>query len=100
MKLLSPTQHKWLNEVTGLVLLSVGVSMWLSLVSYRAQDPSWNTSAGLARPLNLTGYAGSYFADLLLQTFGLAAFAFPVLALLLGWKWLRSEDVEAPAAKK
>src|SRR5436190_11717407 len=53
MKLLSPTQHKWLNEVTGFLLLSVGVSMWLSLVSYQAQDPSWNTSAGLARPLNL-----------------------------------------------
>src|SRR5207302_7837891 len=38
-------------------------------------------------------------SDILLQTFGLAAFAFPILALLLAWKWLRSEPVEAPAAK-
>ena len=69
MKLLSPTPHKWLNEVTGLLLLSVGLFLWLSLVSYQAQDPSWNTSAGSARRLNLIGYVGSYLVDLLLQTF-------------------------------
>src|SRR5882762_5181318 len=99
MRLLVPTQHKRLNEASGVVFLSLGLFLWLSLVSYQAQDPSWNTSAGLARPLNLTGYVGSYLSDLLLQTFGLAGFSFPVLALLLGWKWLRSDDVEAPVAK-
>ena len=99
MRLLVPTQHKRLNEATGLVLLSAGLFLWLSLVSYQAQDPSWNTSAGSVRPLNLTGYVGAYLSDLLLQIFGLAAFVFPVLSLLLGWKWLRSDDLEAPAAK-
>jgi S-DNA-T family DNA segregation ATPase FtsK/SpoIIIE len=99
MKLLSPTQHKGLNEATGFVLLFIGLFLWLSVVSYQAQDPSWNTSAGSTRALNLTGPVGSYTADLLLQTFGLASFAFPVLALLLAWKWLRSEPVEAPVAK-
>jgi len=99
MKLFSPTQHKRLNEATGLLLLSFGSFLWLSLLSYQAQDPSWSTSAGSAHPLNLIGYPGSYLADFLLQAFGLAAFAFPVLAFLLAWKWLRSEDVEAPAAK-
>ncbi len=99
MKLINPTQHKRLNEATGLVLLSVGLFLWLSLLSYEAQDPSWNTATGAVRPLNLTGYAGSYAADLLLQTFGLTAFLFPILALLLAWKWVRSETFEAPAAK-
>ena len=56
MRLLVPTQRKRLNEATGFVLLSLGLFLWLSLVSYQAQDPSWNTSAGSARPLNLTGY--------------------------------------------
>ena len=97
MKLINPTQHKRLNEATGLVLLSVGLFLWLSLLSYQAQDPSWNTATGSVRPLNLTGYAGSYVSDLLLQTFGLTAFLFPVLALLLAWKWVRSEMFEAPA---
>ena len=66
MKLLSPTQHKRLNEVTGFLLLSLGLVMLLSLVSYHAQDPSWDTAAA-ARPLNLVGYPGSYLADLLLS---------------------------------
>ena len=67
MKFLTPTQHTRLNEATGLVLFFLGCFLWLSLLSYQAQDPSWNTAASSARPLNLTGYAGSYVADVLLQ---------------------------------
>ncbi len=98
MKLLSPTQHKRLNEVTGLLLLSAGLVTLLSLASYHAQDPSWNTAA-VSRPLNLVGYPGSYLADLLYQMFGFTAFVFPVMTLLLAWKWIRSEAIEAGAAK-
>ena len=99
MKLLSPTQHKRLNEVAGLLLLSLGLLMLLSLVSYHAQDPSWDTAAGETRPQNLIGYPGAFAADLLLQTFGLAAFGFPLLTFLLAWKWIRSEELEAPGVK-
>jgi len=49
MKLLSPTPQKRINELSGLLLLSLGVVVLLSLVSYRVQDPSWNTAAS-ARP--------------------------------------------------
>jgi DNA segregation ATPase FtsK/SpoIIIE, S-DNA-T family len=98
MKLLSPTQHKRLNEVTGFLLLSMGLVILLSLVSYHTQDPSWDTSAS-TRPLNLIGYPGAYLSDLLLQTFGLSSFLFPLLAFLLAWKWIRSEEVEAGAVK-
>ncbi|MEO7648995.1 MAG: DNA translocase FtsK 4TM domain-containing protein, partial [Bryobacteraceae bacterium] len=99
MKLLTPTQHKRLNEITGLILLCLGLLMWLSMVSYQPQDPSWNTAVGSAHPVNLIGYVGSYMADLFLQTFGLAAFFFPIVLFLLAWKWVRSEPVEAPLAK-
>ena len=98
MKLLSPTQHRRLNEVTGFLLLSMGLVILLSLVSYHAQDPSWDTAAG-SRPLNLVGYPGSYLSDLLFQAFGATAFLFPLLAFLLAWKWIRSEDLEAGGAK-
>jgi S-DNA-T family DNA segregation ATPase FtsK/SpoIIIE len=98
MKLLSPTPHRRLNELTGLLLLSLGLVTLLSLVSYYAQDPSWDTAAE-ARPLNLMGYPGSYLSDLLFQSFGAAAFLFPLLAFLLSWKWIRSEALEAGAVK-
>jgi S-DNA-T family DNA segregation ATPase FtsK/SpoIIIE len=99
MKLLSPTESKRLNEVTGFVFLAIGLLVLFSLVSYRTYDPSWNTAAGNVRPLNLAGYAGSYLADFLLQAFGLASLLFPAGAFLLGWKWIRSETIEAPAVK-
>ena len=98
MKLLSPTQHKRLNEVTGFLLLSAGLVALLSLVSYHAQDPSWDT-ASEARPLNLIGYPGAYLADLCYQIFGAAALLFPLLAFLLSWKWIRSEQLEAGGTK-
>jgi DNA segregation ATPase FtsK/SpoIIIE, S-DNA-T family len=98
MKLLSPTQHKRLNEVIGFLLLSLGLVILLSLVSYHAQDPSWDT-ASESRPLNLIGYPGAYFADLAFQLFGASAFLFPLLTLLLSWRWIRSDEVEAGAVK-
>lgn len=99
MKLLTPTQHKRLNEATGVVLLLLGIIIWLAVISYRSTDPSWNTAVGAARPQNLIGYFGSYLADVLLQTCGIAAYFLPVLMCLVAWKWLRSEPVEAPVAK-
>ena len=99
MKLLSPTGSKRLNEVMGFVFLGFGLLVLFSLVSYRTYDPSWNTAAGNVPPQNLAGYVGSYLSDLLLQTFGLAAFLIPLGVFLLGWKWIRSEAIEDPGVK-
>ena len=98
MKLLSPTQHRRLNEIVGFLLLSLGLVMLLSLVSYHTQDPSFDTAAS-ARPLNLVGYPGSYLSDLLFQMFGAAALVFPFLMFLLSWKWIRSEELQAGGIK-
>jgi S-DNA-T family DNA segregation ATPase FtsK/SpoIIIE len=98
MKLLSPTSHRRLNEATGFLLLSFGLAALLSLVSYHAQDPSWDTASD-AHPLNLIGYPGSYLADLCLQSLGAAAFVLPLLTFVLAWRWIRSEPLEAGLAK-
>jgi S-DNA-T family DNA segregation ATPase FtsK/SpoIIIE len=98
MKLLSPTQHRRLNEIVGFLLLSWGLVMLLSLVSYHTQDPSFDTAAA-SRPLNLVGYPGSYLSDLFFQMFGAAAFLFPLLTFLLSWKWIRSEELQAGGVK-
>ncbi|MBZ5593895.1 MAG: DNA translocase FtsK [Acidobacteriia bacterium] len=99
MKLISPTDSKRLNEVTGFVFLAVGLLLLFSLVSYRTYDPSWNTAAGHVRPQNLAGYVGAYLADLLFQTFGLASLLLPACAFLLGWRWIRSEAIDSPAVR-
>ena len=99
MKLLNPTPYKRLNEASGFVLLAIAATLWLCLLSYDSQDPSFNTAAGAARPQNLIGIIGSYLSDLLLQSLGVAAFLIPILTLLLAWKWLRSESFDAPWAR-
>ncbi len=73
--------------------------IFVSLVTYQPLDPSWNTAAGAAKAVNLTGLIGAFLADFFFQTIGLAAFAIPVLVLLLGWNWIRSSPIEAPWAK-
>jgi len=93
MRFLSPTSRPRLNEPVGMLLLLAGIAVGLSLESYNPLDPSFNT-ASPAAPRNLLGYPGAYFSDLVFQLFGFAAFAFPVLTLLLAWKWIRSEPVE------
>ncbi|MGP8243320.1 MAG: DNA translocase FtsK [Bryobacteraceae bacterium] len=98
MKLISPTEHRRLNEVAGLLLLSLGLVWLLSLVSYHAEDPSWNT-ASAAHPLNLIGYPGAYLADFSIQTFGWASYLLPLLIFLLAWRWIRSEAIEAASIK-
>ncbi len=98
MKLLSPTSQKRINELVGVLLLSLGLVLLLSLASYHVLDPSLNSAAS-TRPHNLIGYPGAWFADLLLQTFGIGAFVFPILMFGLAWKWVRSDALEAGAIK-
>jgi S-DNA-T family DNA segregation ATPase FtsK/SpoIIIE len=81
------------------VFLFAGLFLLISLVSYDPFDPSWNTATSAVKPLNLMGRAGATLADLLLQAFGFAAYAIPVLTLLLGWSWVRSAPIHTPWAK-
>jgi S-DNA-T family DNA segregation ATPase FtsK/SpoIIIE len=99
MKYLGPTSHARLNEAVAVVFLFAGLFLLISLASYHPFDPSWNTVADSAKPMNLTGRVGSHIADFLLQSLGLTAYAVPGLILLLGWKWIQSAMIESPAAK-
>jgi DNA segregation ATPase FtsK/SpoIIIE, S-DNA-T family len=96
MKYLGPTRHPRLNEAVALVFLFAGLFLFFSLASYNPFDPSLNTAAGPARPINLTGRTGAFLADFFLQTLGLGAYAIPLLVLALGWKWIRSSLIVAP----
>ena len=96
MKFLGPTRHPRLNEAGAFVFLLAGLFIFLSLASYYAFDPSWNTASSVLRPVNLTGLVGSYLSDFLLQTLGWAAYTVPVLLFLLGLKWIWSSEIHTP----
>lgn len=100
---MTPTRSRRLNELIGLLVLAAAILLFLALVSYRPTDPSWDTVGGFGpglRPAhNWIGLTGAWFADLLLQIEGAAAFLFPLILGALGWTWLRSNPTDAPGAR-
>ena len=83
----------------GFLFLAAGILVLFSFASFHPTDSSWNTVTGVRPTDNLIGPIGAWLADVFLQAFGLAAFAIPVLMSALGWKWIRSEPLPAPAVK-
>jgi DNA segregation ATPase FtsK/SpoIIIE, S-DNA-T family len=98
----TPTSNRRLNELIGFVLCVSALLLFLALASYSPLDPSLNsasvlTSAHGAR--NWIGVVGAFFADLLLQFFGIGGFLLPIFAVALGLRWFRSRRIGSPLAK-
>ncbi len=73
-----------LAEFVAVLVALAGLTLAIALLSYHAQDPSFD-SAGGAATLNLAGAPGAGIADFLLQGFGLAG-CIPAL-VLLAWSY-------------
>ncbi|MBL8617353.1 MAG: DNA translocase FtsK 4TM domain-containing protein [Deltaproteobacteria bacterium] len=71
-------------QVALLCMMLASVYATVTLASYDQNDPSFNQAT--MRPVqNVGGRAGAYLADLLLQAFGLTAWAVVPLTGLLAW---------------
>jgi S-DNA-T family DNA segregation ATPase FtsK/SpoIIIE len=76
-----------LSEFYGLAQIALAIALTVALTTFNATDPSWNTALPpqmAHRVHNLLGLAGSYFADLFLQTLGLAAYVLPIVIAVWG----------------
>ncbi|HKQ52239.1 MAG TPA: DNA translocase FtsK 4TM domain-containing protein, partial [Pyrinomonadaceae bacterium] len=86
------------NEIIAILLCAVGVLLALCLVSYRPNDPSWNTAAaGPTR--NWIGPFGANVAATLFQFVGLAAYLLPLLLLAAAWRRFRTRRIRAPLSR-
>ena len=73
-----------MGQIVALALLLAAAVLLVALATYNPHDPSLDTAT--SRPAtNLAGPLGAATADLLLQSFGVAA-VLPVLALI-AWAW-------------
>ncbi len=91
----TPTRIHPLNLLLGFVLMLAATLLLLALATYHSSDPSFNTATAVSGPHaahNWIGSTGAYLGDLLLQTFGISAFAFPLWIGGLGLTWMRSRD--------
>ena len=72
-----------LKEIIGILVSITGILIFLALFTYSAEDPNFifpdNTEIK-----NLLGFQGSFTSDLLLQSFGLAAYLLPITFFFTG----------------
>ncbi|HEY9286287.1 MAG TPA: DNA translocase FtsK 4TM domain-containing protein, partial [Pyrinomonadaceae bacterium] len=87
-----------LGEITGILLLALGLLLALCLFFFHPDDPSLN-SAGRSETNNLIGPAGAYVSDLALQPFGVAAYLLPVLLFAAAWRRFSKRPLRAPLGR-
>lgn len=87
------------NEIAGILLMGLGFVVFLSLLSYSADDPSWNSTGANVRARNWIGPFGAIVADMLYQVFGLCALIWPIILILSGWWQWKDERPEVPKHK-
>jgi S-DNA-T family DNA segregation ATPase FtsK/SpoIIIE len=89
-----------LNEIIAIALFALGVLTALCLISaaFNPSDESFNLS-GSGEVRNLVGWFGAYFAGVLLQAVGVAAYLLPVLLLVAAWRRFRTRRIHAPLSR-
>lgn len=85
-----------LREFAGIISLAISASLLFALASFDPLDPSWNTATGRHPVTNKIGVIGAHAADLLFQSFGLAAWLTPALLFWTGLRWLRRKQLSSP----
>lgn len=81
----------------AIALMATAILLVLSLASYHPDDPvPWPLGQWTSEPVsNVAGIAGALCAELLLQLFGYAGWAIPLLLVLLGWEVFRRQGGRA-----
>ncbi|MGQ9508511.1 MAG: DNA translocase FtsK [Thermodesulfobacteriota bacterium] len=88
-------KEKLKHEIIGLLLFSLGLFLFLSLLSYDPIDPSFfsYTSSKTREIHNWMGIVGAYLSSLLFQGFGFPSFLIPLvlvlyaLSVIFRWEW-------------
>ena len=94
---LVPSGHRRLNEFVGLLVLTCGILLALSLISFNPDDLSLNVSQNpqfAPKPSNFVGVVGAYGADIFFQLWGYSAFLLPIFLGIYAFCWLASSPVK------
>ncbi len=77
------------RELMGLILLFFGLYLLLSLATFDVRDPGFNHAISTTKGVhNSAGIIGCYLGGLLTDIFGIAAYIWPILFLLLAARQL------------
>ncbi|MDR2765851.1 MAG: DNA translocase FtsK 4TM domain-containing protein [Holosporaceae bacterium] len=75
-------------ELMGVFVFFTALATVVALISYCPEDPSFDTAID-GPASNLLSFVGSYYSDLMIQTFGVAAYGFSLILLSFGYQLMR-----------
>src|SRR3989338_6102759 len=78
-------KQEHLSEIQAIIILSLGMILLASLVSFVPEDLPWYTSHPNVPAHNLVRITGAYMAGSLLFIFGYSAYLFVICLLFWGW---------------
>jgi S-DNA-T family DNA segregation ATPase FtsK/SpoIIIE len=90
------TREEITREVAGYLLALLGVLVLLAVATYHPLDPSLFAS-GSDGVHNLLSHGGAAVAGILVGLFGVPALVLPVFMMVVGWRWLRGQELESPS---
>lgn len=90
---------KFRRDVAGIAWLATGTFTGLALLSFKATDPSFNSTGTGLKVHNLCGYIGSFAADLMYQTLGLSAWIVVFAVARVAISTFRNDKKEWHAAR-
>lgn len=91
-KPLSSQMRHRLREGLFLVSVACAVFLFISLITYHANDPGWSSTGLSKNVLNWGGRVGAWMADIFLSLFGLVAYLFPFLIVLSSWLGVQEKE--------
>ncbi|MBN8737337.1 MAG: DNA translocase FtsK 4TM domain-containing protein [Xanthomonadales bacterium] len=97
---MSERARRLLREAAALLLFPLAVYLFACLAGYSEDDPGWWHAGIPGQPVhNFGGAVGAYVADLLFHLFGVIAYAFPLLLIVLAVGvlrgWYRRDEGES-----
>ena len=76
------------EEVLGILLLTLGILIFISLATYDSHEQPDNITFGKVN--NRMGFVGAYISNFLIQfVIGYPSFVFPIIIFISGWNLLR-----------
>ncbi len=80
---MSQLLRRFRRDIIGILWLSIGIFLCLTLYSYNPLDPSLNSIGRSTVTTNFCGYFGSFLADFLYQLFGFSSWILAISCLRL-----------------
>jgi len=87
-------KHEHINEIKAIIILSLGLILLASLISFVPEDLPWYTSHPNIPAKNLVRIVGAYVAGGLLFVFGYSVYAVVVFLFFWGWNKLASRQLQ------